>query len=69
MSLIAVGDAANKLVITEMADKLNAILGDRIKDAEIHLKTDDQLRKRAGGMRLYHLVDGEGSRAARHGSS
>ncbi len=51
MSLIAVGDAANKLVITEMADKLNAILGDRIKDAEIHLKTDDQLRKRAGGMR------------------
>jgi hypothetical protein len=51
MSLIPVGAAANKLVITEMAEKLNVILGDRIKNAEIHLKTDDELRRRAGGMR------------------
>jgi len=51
MSLTAVAEAANKLVITEMVDKLNAILGDRIKRAEIHLKTDAELRRKAGGMR------------------
>jgi hypothetical protein len=50
MSLNPVGDANQVDAITTTASKLNQILGGRIDDAEIHLKTREELRERAGGL-------------------